>query len=82
MGHLAEIVDYFVRKHYLFDLPVCPFCIVKDHFRLRRLRLDDRLGVFENLPIGFLDSLPSMPPDVAAEKNRSWLQREFRWFHP
>jgi hypothetical protein len=49
------------------------------------VRLDTHLAIFmehiNGFPSTFLDSLPPIPPDVAAEKNRTWLQRTFRWLY-
>jgi hypothetical protein len=74
-----DLIGYFiVRKAYLFNLPFCPNCR-PDMFRLSPVRLGGDLAIFGGASSAFLDSLPPIPPDMAMEKNRSWLQRVFRW---
>jgi hypothetical protein len=74
------IADVALRTDYHFDLPFCSICPA-DRPRLRELRLDRALAVFNGAARGLLDSLPPMPSDVAAEKSRTWLQRKFRFLH-
>jgi hypothetical protein len=74
------IVDAFLRGRYRFDFPFCPNCL-PDHSHIFPGRLDAHLAVFGAVSRAFLDSLPPMPPDVAAEKNRTWLQRKLRWLY-
>lgn len=79
LGSLGYVLDFFLRESYIFDFPYCRYCIVADRFSARTIRLDKYLAVFENIAILFLDSLPVLPPDVAAEKRRTWIERELRW---
>ena len=74
------IVNALTRGRYRFDFPFCPNCPPDDSYRFPK-RLDDHLAVFGEVSLGLLDSLPPMPPDVVAEKNRTWLQRKFRWLY-
>jgi hypothetical protein len=74
---LLDMVAIGFRKQYLIDFPFCSSCPPAS-FHIRKLRLDDYLGVFSGAPKMLLDSLPLMPPDVNVEKNRRWLKRRFR----
>jgi len=71
-------------KRYHFDFPFCASC-APDRVQLTKVRLDTHLAVFmahiNAFPSTFMDSLPAVPPDVAAEENRTWLQRTFRWLY-
>jgi hypothetical protein len=77
---VLDLVALGLRKRYLFDFPFCSNC-PPGSFRLMKMRLDDHLGVFFGASKAFLDSVPLVPPDVEVEKNRSWLQRRFRWLY-
>ncbi len=72
-------------KRYHFDFPFCASC-PPDRLRLKEVRLDSHLAIFkahiDDFPSAFMDSLPPLPPDVAAEAKRTWLQRTFRWLYP
>lgn len=77
---LDVIVESFVSRLYVFELPFCGCNMLWPYnLLIKKARLDDWLGVFEGVASSFLDSLPAMPPEVAAEKSRDWLQRRFRW---
>ena len=71
-------------KCYHFDFPFCASC-PPDRLQISHVRLDTRLAVFSEhingFPNTFMDSLPPIPPDVADERNRPWLQRTFRWLY-
>jgi hypothetical protein len=45
---------------------------------IRPIRLDEDLAVFRGASQSLLNLLPPMPPDVAAERSRGWLQRKFK----
>ena len=77
---LGLIVNALVRGCYGFDFPFCPNCPPDGSYLFPR-RIDDHLAVFGVVCRAFLDSLPPMPADVAVEKNRTWLQRKFRWLY-
>jgi hypothetical protein len=74
-----DIVAFLLRKEYLFSFPFCSNC-PQDMFQIEKTRLDGHLSVFSGASKALVDSLPIIPPDVEAEKNRSWLKRRFRWF--
>jgi hypothetical protein len=63
---------------FVFDLPFCPNC-PPDRLRLKPVRLDWELVVLRGASERVLELLPAPPPDVAAERKRSWLQRKLRW---
>ena len=71
-------------RRFHFDFPFCASC-APARLQLRQVRLDTRLCIFvpqkDALPSAFLDSLPSVPPDIAEEVNRSWAKRTFRWLY-
>lgn len=73
-----DLIALGLRKRYLFEFPFCSNC-PPSSFRLKKVRVDDYLSVFLDAPKAFLDSLPLMPSSVEKEKNRSWLQKRFRW---
>jgi hypothetical protein len=75
---ILDVIAYLLRKRYIFDFPFCSSC-PPGSFPLKKIRIDHHLGIFVGAPKLFLDSLPIMPPDVAEERNRSWLRRRFRW---
>lgn len=75
-----DLIALGFRKRYLFDFPFCSNCSPSS-LRLKKVQVDDYLSVFRGAPEPFLDSLPLMPPDVEKERNRSWLQRRFRWLY-
>jgi hypothetical protein len=77
---VLDLIAFGLRKRYLFDFPFCSTC-PPGSFSLRKVRLDDYLGVFTGAAKAFLDSLPVIPPVVEVERNRSWLQRRFRWLY-
>ena len=66
---------------YTFDFPFCRSCNppLVQLTRIRPIRLDEQLAVFRGASPSLLNLLPPMPPDVAAERNRGWLQRNFKW---
>jgi hypothetical protein len=77
---------YFVLQsvlgvRYTFDFPFCRSCIpsLVQFTRIRPIRLDEDLAVFRGASQSLLNLLPPMPPDVAAERSRGWLQRKFKW---
>jgi len=75
------IAQSIFGKRYVFDFPFCPNCPL-GRFRLAPTRLDRHLAVFVRASQSLLNLLPPMPPDVAAERSRDWLQRKFRWLNP
>jgi len=75
------ILQSLFGKRYVFDFPLCPEC-PPGCFQLAPTRLDRRLAVFVRAPQSLLSLLPPMPPDVAVERRRDWLQRKFRWLNP
>jgi hypothetical protein len=64
---------------YTFDFPFCPNCSPPLVQKLSPIRLDEHLAVFRGASQLLLNLLPPMPPDVAAERSRGWLQRKLRW---
>jgi len=77
---------YFVLQsafgtRYTFDFPFCRSCIppLVQLTPIRPIRLDEDLAVFRGASQSLLNLLPPMPPDVAAERSRGWLQRKFKW---
>ncbi len=77
---------YFVLQsafgtRYTFDFPFCRSCIPPfvQITPIRPTRLDEDLAVFRGASQSLLNLLPPMPPDVAAERSRGWLQRKFKW---
>lgn len=81
---LGILADSIFGERYHFDFPFCASC-PPDRLQLSIARLDSYLAVFmehiNGFPDVFMNSLPPMPPDVAAAKNRSRLQRTFRWLY-
>jgi hypothetical protein len=73
-----DLIALGLRKQYLFDFPSCSNC-PPGSFRLKKVRVDDYLSILSGASETFLDSLPLMPPLVEKERNRSWIQRGFRW---
>jgi len=73
-----DLIALGLRKRYLFEFPFCSNR-PPSSFRLKKVRVDDYLGVFCGASKAFLDSLPLIPSDVEKERNRSWLERRFRW---
>jgi hypothetical protein len=78
---IYAISESIFGKRYVFDFPFCPDC-PPDRFQLAPTRLDRRLAVFVRASQSFLNLLPPMPHDVAAERSRDWLQRKLRWLNP
>lgn len=78
------LAHLLLGRRYHFDFPFCPSC-PPYLLQLRKIRLDSHLAIFVgragSLPTAFLDSLPTVPQDVAVEENRSWLERRFRWLY-
>ena len=77
---------YFVLQstlgtRYTFDFPFCRSFIqpLVQFTPIRPIRLDEDLAVFRGASQSLLNLLPPMPPDVAAERSRGWLQRKFKW---
>ena len=67
------------NKKFVLDFPFCPNCPPGAlRLRLRPVRLDWELIVVRGASERLLELLPAPPPDVAAERKRSWLQRKFR----
>jgi hypothetical protein len=77
---LEVIVGGLLLGRFQFEFPFCEFCL-PDWSRIFPTRLDSHLGVFVVAARPFLDSLPPMPPSVAAEKNKTWWQRKLRRFY-
>jgi hypothetical protein len=81
---LGVVANSIFGKRYHFDVPFCASC-PPDRLQLREVRLDTRLAIFtarkNAFPSTFLDSLPPVPPDIAAEAKRTRLQRTFRWLY-
>jgi hypothetical protein len=72
-----DIIGLIFGTRYVFDFPFCSNCS-PELFQLKPTRLDSHLAVFVGASGRLLELLPSLPPDVAAEKNSTWLQRKFR----
>jgi hypothetical protein len=77
---------YFVLQsalgtRFMFDFPFCQSCIpsLVQFTHIRPIRLDEDLAMFRGASQLLLNLLPRMPPDVAAERSRGWLQRKFKW---
>ena len=77
---------YFVLQsafgtRYTFDFPFCQSCIPRlaQFTAIRPIRLDEELAVFRGASQSLLNLLPPMPPDVAAERSRGWVERKFKW---
>lgn len=81
LDFLYVILQSLFGKRYAFDFPFCPNC-PPGNFQLTPTRVDTRLAVFARTSQSVLASLPTMPPDVASERSRDWLQRKFRWLNP
>ena len=81
---LGLLADSIFGKRYHFDFPFCPSC-PPDRLQLRTVCLNTHLAIFmahiSAFPSTFMDRLPSIPPEVAEEVNRPWLQRTFRWLY-
>lgn len=79
---LTDLIYFFLQSvfgtRYTFDFPLCRNC-ARPLTRIRPIRLDEQLAVFRGASQSLLDLLPPMPPDVAAERSRGWLQRKFKW---
>jgi hypothetical protein len=79
---LPPVLDFVAQliftNKFLFAFPFCPNC-PPDRLRLTPLRLDRGLVVLRGASDGVLGRLPPPPPEVAAEWNRPWLHRKFRW---
>jgi hypothetical protein len=75
---LDVIAELILTNKFLFAFPFCPNC-PPDRLRLTPVRLGRELVVLRGASQRVLDQLPPPPPEVAAEKERSWLQRKFRW---
>jgi hypothetical protein len=72
-----DIIGLIFGTRYVFDFPFCSN-YSPELFQLKPTRLDSHLAVFVGASGRLLELLPSLPPDVAAEKNSTWLQRKFR----
>jgi hypothetical protein len=72
------ILQSALGARYTFDFPFCPNC-PPDRFQPKPIRLDEDLAVFRGASQSFLNLLPPMPPGVAPERSRGWLQRKFKW---
>ena len=77
---LDAFVSASLKGRFHFDFPFCELCL-PDWSRIADVRVDRHLSVFVVAARPFLEALPPMPPDVAAEKNKTWWQRKFRWFY-
>ena len=77
---LDIIVGLIFTKTFLFAFPFCSNC-PPDRLRLTPVRLDRDLVVLRGASEGVLGRLPPPPPEVAAERNSSWIQRKFRHLH-
>ena len=82
---VLDVLAHFIfDKRYHFDFPFCSSCS-PNRLQLTKVRLDSHLAIFvahiDGFPSTFIDALPPVPPDVAAEENRTWLQRTFRSLH-
>jgi hypothetical protein len=75
-----DIIGLIFGTRYVFDFPFCSNC-APELFQLKPTRLDSHLAVFVGASGRFLELLPPLPPDVAAEMNSTSLQRKFRWLH-
>lgn len=79
---LDALAHFIFDERYHFDFPFCSSCS-PDRLQLIEVRLDNVLAIFvarkDGFPGTFVDSLPPVPVEVAAEANRTWLQRTFRW---
>ena len=75
------ILQSALGTRYTFDFPFCRSCIPTfvQFTRIRPIRLDEDLAVFRGASQSLLNLLPPMPPDVAVERSRGWLERKFRW---
>jgi hypothetical protein len=73
------ILHSALGTRYTFDFPFCPNCSVSLVRNFYPIRLDEDLAVFRGASQSLLNLLPLMPPDVAAERSRGWLQRKFQW---
>jgi len=75
------VLQSILGTRYAFDFPFCRSCIEpRVRFTpIRPIRLDEDLAVFRGASQSLLNLLPPMPPDVAAERSRGWLQRKFKW---
>jgi hypothetical protein len=85
---LPPLIDFihFVSQsafgtRYTFDFPFCRSCVLPrvQLTPIRPIRLDEDLAVFRGASQSLLNLLPPMPPDVATERSRGWLQRKFKW---
>jgi len=73
------ILQSALGTRYTFDFPFCPNCSQSLIQKFSPIRLDEDLAVFRGASQSLLNLLPLMPPDVAAERRRGWLQRRFQW---
>jgi hypothetical protein len=71
-----EVIQLIFGTRYVFDFPFCPNC-PPERFQLKATRLDRHLAIFDGTSQLLLDLLPSLPMDVAMEKNRTWFERKF-----
>ncbi len=82
---IGVLANSIFGKRYHFDFPFCASC-PPDRLQLVEVRLDTHLAIFtahiNDFPSTLMDSLPPLPPDVATEAKRTWLQRTFRWLYP
>lgn len=76
---LWDVVYSIIGKRYLFDFPFCSTCEPGD-FDIHPVRINNDFAVFSGASGTLLKSLPSLPPDLEAEIEGSWLQRVLRWF--
>jgi hypothetical protein len=68
---------FMLSDKFVFDFPFCPNC-PPSALRLKPVRLDWELVVLRGASERVLELLPPPPPDVAAERKLSWLQRKIR----
>jgi hypothetical protein len=75
------VLQSALGTRYTFDFPFCRSCIPRlvQFTPIRPIRLDEDLAVFRGASQSLLNLLSPMPPDVAAERSRGWLERKFKW---
>ena len=66
-------------KEYVFDFPFCPNC-PPDAFRLKKTHLNKSFAAFVGAPRQFLEALPLVPDNLAAEMSRGLIRRSLEWF--
>ena len=75
---LDLVAQLILTNKFLFAFPFCPNC-PPERLRLTPVRLDRKLVVLRGASERVLDMLPPPSPEVAAERKRSWFQRQFAW---